>query len=195
MNPLFAAYAGPSMNPTLREPELMEIEPYGRRPVRAGDVVLFLPPRAGPAVVHRVVRTGPAGVATRGDNNAREDALLVQPEDIRGRVVAAWRGQKRREISGGAPGELRGRWLHLRRLPGRVISLLLHPVYRALSRLGLIARLLPVPLRPRMVVFRAPGGDRLRLLWGRRVIGRYDDATRQWQIRRPYRLFVDGRIL
>ena len=42
----FAAYVGPSMNPTLREPEIMEIMPYDNRPLRVGDVAFFLPPEA-----------------------------------------------------------------------------------------------------------------------------------------------------
>ncbi len=37
----FAAYVGSSMNPTLREPEIMEIRPYDGRPLRIGDVVFF----------------------------------------------------------------------------------------------------------------------------------------------------------
>ena len=75
----FAAYVGPSMNPTLREPEIMEIMPYDGRPVRVGDVVFFLPPEADQPVVHRIVRVTPAGISTLGDNNTREDAFLLQP--------------------------------------------------------------------------------------------------------------------
>ena len=71
----FAAYVGPSMNPTLREPEIMEIVPCGSRPLRVGDVVFFLPPGSDRPVVHRVVRVTPAGISTRGDNNSREDRL------------------------------------------------------------------------------------------------------------------------
>ena len=37
----FAAYVGPSMNPTLRETEIMEIQPYDSRPLHIGDVVFF----------------------------------------------------------------------------------------------------------------------------------------------------------
>ncbi len=191
----FAAYVGPSMNPTLREPEMMEIAPYDKRPLRVGDVVFFLPPQSDRPVVHRVARLTPAGVSTLGDNNTREDAFLLQPKDIKGRVVAAWRGRKRREIAGGLPGRLTSRWLRWRRIPGKGVSRLLHPFYHALSGRGLIARMLPAPFRPRVVVFQTRGQDRFRLLWGEHVIGRYDDRKRQWQIQRPFRLFVDERVL
>lgn len=192
----FAAYVGPSMNPTLREPEMVEVVPYESRPLRVGDVVFFLRhPEVDRPVVHRIARVTPAGIYTRGDNNAQEDTFFLQPGDIKGRVWAAWRGRKRREISGGLQGRLTSRWLRCRRILGKAVSNLLHPLYNALSRWGVIARLLPAPLRPRVVVFQAHGQDQLRLLLGQQVIGRYDALKRQWQIQRPFRLFVDKRAL
>ena len=191
----FAAFVGPSMNPTLREPEIMEIMPYDSRPLRVGDVAFFLSPEAVQPVVHRIVRVTPAGISTLGDNNIKEDAFLLQPESIKGQVVAAWRGQKRRRIAGGLQGRLTSRWLRWRHVLDRGVSHLLHPLYYALSRCGLIARLLPAPFRPRVVVFKTEGRDQFRLLLGQQIIGRYDGQKRQWQIQRPFRLFVDGRAL
>lgn len=192
---LFVAYIGPSMNPTLREPETMEILPYDGRPVRVGDVVLFLPPNADQSVVHRVVRATPAGISTRGDNNTHEDALLLQIENIQGQVVAAWRGQNRRKIAGGWQGRLISRWFRWRGVLDRGVSPLLHPPYQALFRRGWIARWMPAPLRPRVIVFHVRGRDQFQLLLGRRIIGRYDDFRRRWQIQRPFHLLVDGRTL
>jgi len=191
----FAAYVGPSMNPTLREPEIMEIRPYDGRPLRVGDVAFFLPPEADQPVVHRIIRVTPAGISTLGDNNTQEDTLLLQPKSIKGRVVAAWRGQKRRKIAGGLQGRLTSRWLRWRRVLDRGVSPLLHPLYQALSHGGLVDRVLPAPFRPRVVVFHARGRDQFQLLLGRRIIGRYDDYRHQWQIQRPFQLFVDGRVL
>ncbi|HEX7523761.1 MAG TPA: hypothetical protein VF357_06140 [Candidatus Deferrimicrobium sp.] len=191
----FAAYVGPSMNPTLREPEIMEIVPCGGRSLRAGDVVLFLLPGSDRPVVHRVARATTAGISTRGDNNAMEDHVLLQFEDIQGRVVAAWRGRKRREIAGGFRGRWNGRWLRVQRLMDRGVSPLLHPLYRSLSLRGRFARCLPASFRPRVVVFRDQGQDRFRLLLGERVIGRYEEQERQWRIQRPFRLLVDERTL
>lgn len=191
----FAAYVGPSMNPTLREPEMMEIMPYDSRPLRVGDVAFFLSPEADRPVVHRIVRVTPAGISTLGDNNTQEDIFLLQPKDIKGQVKAAWRGQKRRKIAGGLQGRLTSRRLRWRRVLDRGVSSLLHPLYHALSHCGLIARLLPAPFRPRVVVFQTQGRDQFQLLLGQRIIGRYDDQKRQWQIQRPFRLFVDERVL
>ncbi|MFA6444076.1 MAG: hypothetical protein WCV99_17205 [Sterolibacterium sp.] len=183
------------MNPTLREPEMMEIVPYDISPLRVGDVVFFLSPQNDQAVVHRVARVNAEGISTLGDNNAQEDAFLLQPKDIKGQVVAAWRGKKRREIAGGLQGRLTSRWLRWRRVLDRGGSRLLHPFYHALLCRGVIASLLPVPLRPRVVVFRTRGHNQFRLLWGQRIVGRYHEQKRQWQIQRPFRLFVDERAL
>jgi signal peptidase len=191
----FAAYVGPSMNPTLREPEIMEVVPYDGRPMRVGDVAIFMPPQAERPVVHRIVRVTPAGISTIGDNNTREDASLLQPENIEGRVVAAWSGRKRRKIAGGLQGRLTNRRLRWRCILDRGVSRLLHPLYHALSRRGWIAKLLPAPFRPRVVVFEAQGEDLYRLLLGQHVIGQYDERKREWRIRRPFRLFVDERTL
>jgi hypothetical protein len=52
-------YLGPSMNPTLQEPDLLEVKPYGKGRVRPGDVVCFKSPEDGTTVVRRVVSVGP----------------------------------------------------------------------------------------------------------------------------------------
>lgn len=192
---LYAAYVGPSMNPTLREPEVMEIMPYCNRPMHAGDVVFFLPPEGDQPVVHRIVRVTPAGISTRGDNNAQDDAFLLHPENVQGQVVAAWRGQSRRRIAGGLRGRLTNRWFRWQGRLDHGASPFLHPIYHALSFRGWCAWLLPAALRPRVVVFRSQGRDQLQLLLGQRLIGRYDNNRHQWQIQRPFHLFVDGRAL
>lgn len=189
-----AAYVGPSMNPTLSEPDVLEIRPCPDRPLRVGDVVCFRRPQSDHLVVHRVARVGPEGLSTRGDNNTRDDVPVLL-SDLEGQVVAAWRGQSRRRIAGGWRGQVTLQGLRWERIAGERVSRLLHPAYHALSRSGWIASWWPQAFRPRVVVFRTPGQARLRLLWGRRPIGQYDDQQRRWQIERPFRLFVDERVL
>jgi len=183
------------MNPTLREPEMMEIMPYDSRPLRVGDVVFFFSSQKDQLVVHRVNRLTTAGIYTIGDNNTHEDIFLLQSENIKGQVVAAWRGQERRKIAGGLQGRLKSHFLRWRRVLDRGLSNLLRPLYHALSHRGVIVGLLPVPFQPRVVVFHAQGRDQFQLLLGQRIIGRYDDQQHQWQIKRPFRLFVNERVL
>jgi signal peptidase I len=194
-NPLFAAYTGPSMNPTLQAPELMEIVPYDGRPVRVGDVIFFRPPHGGLQVVHRIIRVTPEGIRTRGDNNRLDDVHLLQPTDIAGRVVAAWRGQRRRKITGGRIGWLASRWLRWGHVLYDPLLRLLYPVYDVLARRGILAYLLPGRFRPRVVVFQSGGCNHFQLLVGRHAIGHYDARRGRWVIQRPFRLLVDERRL
>ena len=191
----FAAYAGPSMNPTLVEPELIEIAPYGDRPVRVGDMVFFTRPGAQTLIVHRVVRLTAAGIRTRGDHNARDDAELLQAADIHGQVVAAWRGQQRRVIVGGRAGWLWAQRLRVRRLAYDLITRSLRRPYHALAQRGFIRTLAAPWFKPQMIVFSGCGRYTRQLWWGQRLIGSYDAQTRQWRIRHPYRLWVNVAAL
>jgi len=190
-----ASYAGSSMYPTLDATDLLEIAPCAGRAVRPGDVILFASPEGGCAVVHRVVRVTPQGIRTRGDNAAHDDDWLLQPSEVRGRVVAAWRGRRRRMIAGGRPGWVLGRLLNARLWMDRNLSRPARSLYRALACRGILARRLPASWRPRPVVFRTPGHSQLRLLLGQRVAGHYDSRRQRWVIRPLYRLLVDEAAL
>ncbi len=47
-------YAGISMEPTLHAADVLEIIPYDNRPIRAGDVIFFLPSESEQRIDHRV---------------------------------------------------------------------------------------------------------------------------------------------
>ncbi len=190
----FCVHTGSSMNPTLCGLDLLEIVPYGKWPVRVGDVILFLPPEEDQLVVHRIVRVTSKGICSRGDNSTSNDPWLLQPADISGRVVAVWRAQKRRRITGGWAGWLGVyliRWQCL--LVQRFFFPLLRPIYHFLVHRGIMHRLLPSRFRARIVIFQANGNSHLRLLLGRHVIGWYDAEQIQWYIQCPFRLFVDPK--
>lgn len=175
--------------------DLMELEPYGPCGVRVGDVVAFLPPGKIVHVVHRVVHATPQGIRTLGDNNLYEDALDLRAEDLTGRVIAAWRGQKRRKVYGGMMGVLIARRIRITRRFDRAVSRVLRPAYHALARGGMLRALLPRSLRPRLVRFGTAGNSSMQLLWFGRAIGRYDSNLGAWYIRRPFKLFVDEDAL
>jgi hypothetical protein len=191
--PLFFAHRGSSMNPTLHESDLLEIRPYGDSAVQVGDVIALAPPDADHLVVHRVSRVMPEGICTRGDNNAGEDGWCLGPERVIGRVVAAWRGRRRRLIFGGWTGRLWGYAVRGRRILGHAVLVLLRPAYHWLARSGIVRRLMPVSLNLRVVVFQVSEQQRLRLLLGRQVVGQC--IQKRWAIRRPFRLLVDEAAL
>lgn len=194
--PVFClAHAGPSMNPTLRELDLLEVVPYDGRPVKPGDVVAAVPPGRETHIVHRVIRVRAEGMCTRGDNNPVEDSWRLQPSHIAGRVVAAWRGQRRWKVSGGVQGRLVARLAGARLKLDAISSRCLRPIYNAVAERGLLLKLVPSSFAPRVMRYRPNGHVRLRLQLHGRLIGEYDPRAGGWRIRRPFRLLIDKDTL
>ena len=193
--PLRVVYTGPSMNPTLREPDLLQVVSYDGRAVCKGDVIYFHPPGGEWAIVHRVVRVLREGVRTRGDHNPMEDPYPVPHSAIIGQVVAAQRGGRRRRVAGGWQGRMQ---YHLARLEGAALRLgqkLLSRLYHGLARSGLFHRVVPPRLTPRLVGFETRRGRQLKVMMGSRAVAHYDPRRGVWQVRRPFRLFVDEAVL
>ena len=191
---------GRAMDPTLAETDLLEVEPYGRRRVRPGDVVCFKSPENAEMSVRRAVSVGGRGLAedgirTRGDSNRHPDPWLLRVKDVAGRVVAARRGSRRRPISGGLRGRAAAALLSgvrpFRTFGRRMPDCRYGPVVKA----GYLAGILPRHLRPRLVEFNGRHWVDLKLVFGERRIGHYDCRLQAWRIRRPFRLFVDLRKL
>ena len=189
-DPHLVVYTGPSMNPTLAEPDLLEVVPFDGRPVRRGDVVCFEQPGSGREVVHRVVEVGGDGIRTRGDNGPSVDPWILSAGEILGRVVAAQRGQGRRAVAGGTRGVLRGLACRAGRLLRRALAERVPGAFRSPARAWL-RRFVPTPLRPRVYAFGASHGTLLKLISAGREVGRFDPRTRRWRIRLPFRPLVD----
>jgi len=192
---LRALYTGASMSPTLVEPELLQVRPYRGERVRPGDIVCFRSPDGGRTVVHRVVAVEAQGIRTRGDNNERDDEWVSPAADIIGRVTAAQRGTRRRNVPGGWRGLAALRCARLGHGIRRRTGTVPHKLYDLAAGLGPFDRLLPRALRPRVVRFDARCRVLLKLMMGRQAVGQYDDQRAVWHIRRPFRLFVDERAL
>jgi SynChlorMet cassette protein ScmC len=195
---------GTSMIPTLDEPDLLQVQPYGTARVRPGDVVCFKSSGTGKTVVHRVVSAGRPGtggggptdrIRTRGDNNPADDDEVLQAGDIIGRVRYAQRGARRRTVHGGWRGFMVLRCARLDRRTRRSVGLLTRALYDSVAGLGPFDRLLPASLRPRPVRFRTRYRPFLKLLMGSQAVGHYDFHRRTWHIRRRFRLFVDEKAL
>jgi len=193
--PQTVIYKGPSMNPTLKPGDRLWITPSNEQKIRRGDVVVFTPPGADYKIIHRVVSVEPQGIKTRGDNNNRVDSWLLSHDQILGCVFFAKRGNRRRRVFGGAIGQLFGvviRAIHA--LDARVSSRF-RPAYDRLARAGVFRLWLPGWMKTKAISLSHPAGTELQLLMGRRVIGRWLPGKSGWQIRRPFRLFVDEASL
>jgi hypothetical protein len=188
-------YYGRSMNPTLCEPDLMEIRPYQGRPIRAGDVILFHAPGRSIPIAHRVESVNPDGIRTRGDNRRPPDEWLLHSDQVIGQVILAHRGGRRRKVPNGHFGRV---WVGLLRmwLPvSHAVGRILHIPYHALSRVGALRGWLPPGWRPRKILFQSGERRIWRIVWSRHVVGEYEEGRGPWRIRRPFRLLIDPRDL
>jgi len=193
--PQTVIYKGPSMNPTLKPGDRLFVTPCDGRKIQRGDVVVFTPPRADYKIIHRIISVEPQGIKTRGDNNNQVDPWLLRHDQILGRVFFSERGNRRRKVFGGTIGQLLGvaiRTIHA--LDARVSSRL-WPAYDRLARAGVFRRWLPASMKARAISLSHPAGTELQLLMGRRAIGRWLPGKSGWNIRRPFRLFVDEESL
>jgi signal peptidase len=187
-------YTGPSMNPTLAEPQLLETEDVAGTPIHVGDVLCFRSPRDGITVVHRVVEVGAEGIRTRGDRNPSVDPWVLQREDILGRVVQTRRGESTGAVSGGRTGLLVASSGRLRLALGRLARRSLRGAYRGLAETGVGARLwvhaAPPSRAQRIVRFGTGPLAEYRLYLGSRPVGRYDRRLQAWVVDHPWRLVV-----
>ena len=188
-------YNGPSMNPTLKAGDQLRVVPYENTRIRVGDVIVFQAPQRKRHVTHRVVSVNSLGVRTRGDNNKKTDSWILQTEEIKGWVDSALRGAKKVPIHGGIRGMMYTSALRYTKRANMIISSILHPAYHRLAESGIFRRTIPHATKPRVFCFMRPNGVEMQLLMGRWIIGRRRPGGKQWQVRRPFRLFVDAASL
>jgi signal peptidase len=188
-------YIGPSMNPILKAGDRLEIVSCKGQKFRPGDVIVFIPPGGDSKVIHRVVDMDSQGIRTRGDNCTDIDPWILKPEQVLGRVVCARRRNKRLRVFGGPMGRLAATVVRAINWIDSSVSELLRPPYKRLARIGFFKQLIPERVEPQVVSFSRPSGTELQLLIGRWVIGRWLAGKSGWNIRRPFRLFVDENSL
>lgn len=193
----WVAYKGRSMNPTLMEPELMEVVSVLSNDIRKGDVILFHRPDDTVNTVHRVVSVSSGVFRTRGDNSRYADTFPVTADEIIGLVVASWRGSSRRIVHGGNRGSVISLLLLCRIYVLMICGRLFRGSYRFMSRIcsPLAQRIFPELLRHRILRYPEHGNWRYQLFIGKKLVGRCDATTGEWEIRRPFRLLIDIRKL
>lgn len=186
-------YQGTSMNPLMREGDVLQIIPYQGLEILRGDVVAFLHPEKPGRVIHRVVAVGPRGIITKGDNTPAVDDWILQPGDILGKVVAIHRQGRTLPVPRAARAGLY--FLKVRQWCDQAVSRLLKPLYHRLAQSGLFRGPLAAWMKPRLLFFPRAQGPEWQLWLGGLLIGRKLPHHHHWSIRRPFRLFVDETSL
>jgi signal peptidase I len=188
-------YIGPSMNPTLKPGDGLRVLPYGDREIRIGDVVVVRSPTGNKQVVHRIISLESGHIRTRGDNNNKPDSWVLHPDDIAGRVICTYRGNKRIPVHGGARGRINCTVFRAIKLINSKVSLVLSPLYHSLARSGILRNLISQRMKTQVVCIRRSNCTEMQLHLGRRIIGRRLPGQNRWHIVRPFRLFIDEATL
>ena len=188
-------YTGGSMKPILRDGDGLTVEPYGGRRRKVGDIVVFYGSENNQKVIHRIVSIRKEGIRTKGDHNARLDPWILEPGEIIGKVGFAWRGNRRIRVWSGLAGQIHSLACSFCRKMDDLVSSLLHPSYRWLSRKGVIRKLFGKNFKPRILALQRPEGVEFQLFFKNRQIGRRRPGAPNWEIKRPYRLLIDESTL
>jgi len=186
---------GSSMYPTLKPTDILEVIPYKKQKVQVGDVIVFFRPDDNQKIVHRVISVEPNGVRTRGDYHKEADSWRLKPGDIQGYVIHFQRQNKQRRIFGGIAGPVLARAVRTTKLIYCFTSVLLKPIYHRMALKGIKSERLYALLKIRVISFCRPAGKESHLLIGRRIIGRLPPGKIHWQIKFPFRLFIDEKFL
>ena len=184
------------MNPAFNSLDILHIVPYGDKEIMVGDVIVFNSPDRKKIVVHRIVSIDNNEIKTKGDNNPRIDDCTISPENILGLVDYYQTAKGEKRLSDGNNGKKL--FFKIKKSTHRIsrtgISIFRKP-YLWLSHTGVLRGIFPLRSRLRILSFSKPGGTELQLLLGNRIIGKLIPGKNHWQIRRPYRLFIDTSAL
>jgi signal peptidase I len=188
-------YIGPSMNPTFRDGDLLRLTPCPVERIRCGDVIVFLSPQECQKITHRIISICQDSIHTQGDNNSKVDREILKLEDILGRVDYVKRGERMYRVLGGARGLMYVFFLYLLRPVRYWAFAFLHYPYQFLVNLNMLSRIPYFRSKIRIVSFKRASGEEWQLLFGSRIIGRLLPGKNEWQIKRPFRLFLDRNLL
>jgi signal peptidase len=195
MQPQDIYFSGRSMNPTLKGGDVLKVYPYSNASPKRGDVVVFYPPCEERLITHRIIALNESGIRARGDNNIKIDPWIISPSDIIGKVILKSRGRKQRRIINGQWGYYYSIMLYgFRRIRSLLIDLL-RPFYHWLLQGGVIRRWFPLARKMQIITLVRSSGTEMQLIMGKKVIGRLAPQATRWQIRPPFRLFVDETSL
>lgn len=191
----YSTCTGPSMHPTLRGGDGLDLYTYrNHAEIRVGDVIAYPHPFETTDVVHRIIEFRHNGVITRGDNNNKIDPYTVRFDDIIGKVIAAKRRTRVLPVKGGKTGFCIHKLMLFRKYfllyglaPLRFVS-------NIIAASGLFNVFHPV-FDLRIIRIDGEHQRQLILVSGNRALGKQLAGSGEWQIRFPYKYFINKRRL
>ena len=179
------------MYPTLRAGDGLKLEPYGNvSEVRIGDVISYPYPDRPYDVVHRIIKLRADGAITRGDNNNKIDPYVVAYDDIIGKVIAAKRKSKLFTIKGGRIGFFIHKTMLFRKYFMQYGLAPLRFVSNVLAASNLLTIFHPL-FKTNVISIKRNNQTSKLLVIGKKAVGKQVDGSEKWQIRFPYKYFID----
>jgi len=175
-----------SMSPLLCQGDILDISPCLKHPVFRGDIVLFKN-RKGIWIAHRIFAIKNGRIFTRGDNNDRPDGRWLPRAEIGGLVTGRWRKGRYLKVYGGRRGLLQCYffliYFNVRTVLNTKMSAVTAPFFLEV----LFNTVFP---HPKEICFKKESGTSRLLYLGKIHIGTFSERKKCWNIRFPYRLFI-----
>lgn len=184
-------YRGPSMRPTFRPGQALYVRPQALD-IAPGDVIVFPDQKSGDfQVVHRVISATADGLVTRGDNNLRSDATLVQPDKVIGKVEKSNFQGKIRPVAGGWSGLFRARILLMTIKAKRFLRWGLSKPYKWLRQSGIAAKI----WRPEIgkIRYETQDGTLVKYVHKGKTVATHWTQNNRWHYRHPYDLILGSK--
>ncbi len=189
-------YLGSSMNPTLKDLDIVEFVPYRDREMKRGDVVVIQPTDGEEQkVIHRIVTIKGQAIITQGDNNLERDREDLAPSNILGYVTSVRRRNQHLKIQQGMLGYIRFLWINSKKKLHSNLLRSLHYPYQWLYSSESVVRVFSRFLNYRTVVYDGSEKSEIQLFIGSLQIGRLRHGSNTWEIMPPFRFMINPSLL
>lgn len=195
-NPHTLIYLGTSMNPQLRDFDIVHYVAYNNRTPKIGDIVCIRR-HSNPdiQVIHRIVAITQVGIVTQGDNCPQRDDWILQPSEILGYINEFQRGNRIITVPSGLRGYFVSLFLRLISKIGVCGKYVLKYPYRYLLYSEVFKKCISLFLVCRAIQYSGSAKSEIHLYLGPLYIGRLREGKDTWDIKPPYRIFVSSSII
>jgi len=191
----FNTNIGPSMTPTLRSGDAFILEQCDyQTELRVGDVIVYQHPQKTMDIVHRIIKIKPDGVITRGDNNSKVDPYLVKFPDVKGVVKSLKRANRTIMVSGGTRGIIRHKLMLIRRLIKPPILYPFSLISKLIEKSRIFNFIHPL-LKTKIIMFKHNDDTEEIVQVGNKVVGKRLGKNKPWEIKFPYKWFINKKKL
>ena len=181
------------MNPLFKTGDILYIEKESR--LSPGDVVVYSNPLNGSLTVHRIIFVREGSYITRGDNNLKQDPCPIDDSQIKGRVVAFSRGEKKILLKRGRKAlfHSKKKW-YLKKIL-RFVRRIFAKLFRRIYFTGTTFKILNLFYRGKILVveFKDNSSSFHKYVVNGRTVAAGIESQGIFFCRKPYDLIIPGR--